>query len=168
MPQKKLISLVVPVFNEAESLPALFAGLEPPLAALAHRYDFELLFTDNHSTDGTFSILAARAAVDPRMRVIRFSRNFGYQKSILTGYVNARGAAAIQLDADLQDPPELIAEFLRLWEQGHEVVYGIRRSRREGWLMQMVRRTFYRVVNFLSDYELPINAGDFRLVDRRI
>ncbi len=168
MPPKKLISLVVPVFNEAESLPALFVGLERPLAALADRYDFELLFTDNHSTDATFSILAARAAIDPRVRVIRFSRNFGYQKSILTGYINARGAAAIQLDADLQDPPELIAEFLRLWEQGHAVVYGVRRSRREGWLMQATRRTFYHLVNFLSDYELPVNAGDFRLVDRRI
>jgi dolichol-phosphate mannosyltransferase len=168
MTEKKLISLVIPVFNEADNLDRLFALVDEALKSLTDRYDFEFVFTDNHSTDATFAVLAARAASDKRIRVIRFSRNFGYQKSILTGYMNARGSAAVQLDADLQDPPALIAEFIALWEQGNAVVYGVRRARPEGWLLHTTRRFFYRIVSFLSDHELPLNAGDFRLIDRRI
>ena len=165
---KKLISFVVPVLNESENIEAFFETLDPVTSDLSDRYDFEILFTDNHSTDDTFEKLAARAERDKRIRVIRFSRNFGYQRSILTAYANARGDAAIQLDVDLQDPPELVKEFLRLWEEGNAVVYGVRRSRRESWPIQSVRRLFYRLIDWLSDIDLPHHAGDFRLVDRRV
>ena len=164
--KRKLISLVVPVFNEEENLEPLYAAVTQAIAPLQERYDFELLFTDNHSSDRSFEILAGLAGRDPRVRALRFSRNFGFQKSVLTGFLNARGDAAIQLDCDLQDPPELIPEFLARWEQGYQVVFGIRKNRQEGWLNTAVRKIFYRLIDALSEDHLPHDAGDFRLVDR--
>jgi glycosyltransferase involved in cell wall biosynthesis len=168
MVDKKLVSFVIPVFNEQENIEPFLYALDTEIAELSDRYDFEILFTDNHSTDNTFQTLSDRAKKDKRIRVIRFSRNFGYQRSILTAYANAQGDAAIQLDCDLQDPPSLVGEFLRLWEEGNAVVYGIRQTRKEGWLLHTARRAFYRLVNAVSDIDLPHHAGDFRLVDRRI
>jgi len=165
---KSLISVVTPVYNEEENIQEFYRALTSAVAREEGRYDFEMIFTDNHSTDLTFVRLKELATSDPRVRVLRFSRNFGYQKSILTGYLNANGVAAIQLDCDLQDPPELIGAFLREWEKGIQVVYGIRRTRAEAALNQLVRRTFYRFLDLLSAYPIPHDAGDFRLIDRRI
>ncbi len=165
--RKRLISFLVPVFNEEDNVVQLHEAIVKLMAGLP-RYDFELLFTDNHSTDRTPELLRELAKADPRVRVIRFSRNFGYQKSIHTGYCSAAGDAAIQVDCDMQDPPELIPEFLRLWEEGHQVVYGVRRSRREGWWINALRALFYRLIDALSEDRLPHDAGDFRLVDRRV
>ncbi len=163
-----LISVVVPVYNERDNLETLHARVAAVFEGLADRYDFELVFTDNHSTDGSFDEIVRLASVDPRIRGYRFSRNFGFQRSILEGLRRARGAAAIELDADLQDPPELIPEFLRLWELGHAVVYGVRKKRPEPWYIESSRRVFYRLANTLSEDDLPVDAGDFRLVDRRV
>ncbi len=168
MQTKKLISLVIPVFNEDENIFSLYDEVKPIIGSLAERYDFELVFTDNHSTDKTFSKLTELRELDSRVRVFRFSRNFGYQKSILTGYLKSRGDAVIQLDCDLQDPPELIVEFLRHWENGCAVVYGIRQTRRETALLHFSRRIFYRLANYLSEDELPVDVGDFRLIDRKV
>lgn len=165
---RKLVSIVVPVFNEEENVRCLYNAVCATMAKVADRYEYEMVFTDNHSSDGTFEIVAELAAKDPRVRGIRFSRNFGYQRSIFTAYMSARGAAAIQLDCDLQDPPELILEFLDKWEAGYQVVYGVRRSRREPWWLHLLRRSFYRLIDYLSDDRLPLDAGDFRLVDRRV
>ena len=165
---KKLISIVVPVFNEASNIQRFHDRVSAVLEPLLSQYDFEFVFTDNHSTDDTFSLLNALAQRDPRVRVCRFSKNFGYQNSILMGYALAKGAAAVQLDGDLQDPPELMGEFLAKWEKGYRVVYGVRRSRQEFFLMGWIRKAFYRVINSLSDDYLPPDAGDFRLLDRRI
>jgi len=166
--QRKLITILVPVFNEEANIEPLYEALQPVLARLSGGYDFEILFTDNHSTDGTFSAVERLAAHDPRIRALRFSRNFGFQRSIFTGYMHARGDAAVQIDCDLQDPHELILEFIKQWEQGHRVVYGIRSSRKEGWVMNATRRVFYRLIDSLSEDDLPLDAGDFRLVDRRV
>lgn len=168
MKDKKLISIVVPVFNEADNIDAFLREVLSIIEPLSERYAFEILFSDNHSTDGTFEALITHAQHEKRIRIIRLSRNFGFQRSILTAYRNARGDAAIQLDCDLQDPPRLIEEFLRQWEDGYAVVYGVRRSRPESWALHTTRRTFYRLVDALSDIDLPHHAGDFRLVDRRI
>jgi len=135
---------------------------------LRDRYDYELLFTDNHSTDGTDTVLAAVAGRDPRVRVVRFSKNFGLQASIFAGYALSSGDAAIQLDCDLQDPPELIPAFVDAWERGYQVVYGIRRSRKEGPWITAARRLFYRLLSRLGSDELPLDAGEFRLVDRAL
>jgi len=163
-----LISLVVPVFNEIENLGPFFARVNPVLAKLGDRYRFEFVFTDNHSTDGTFDRLSEIVRTDPRVRAFRLSRNFGYQRSILTGYKHARGDAAIQLDVDLQDPPELLETFLHHWCDGYKVVYGVRRTRQESRLLRGARKLFYRVLAALSEVDLPLDAGDFRLVDRQV
>jgi glycosyltransferase involved in cell wall biosynthesis len=163
---KKLVSVCVPVYNEEPNIEPLYDALLPVMAQLSSRYDFELLFTDNHSTDKTFAVLERLARRDPRVRALRFSRNFGFQRSIFTAYSNARGDAAVQIDCDLQDPPALILEFISKWESGYRVVYGVRSSRKEGWWMNLTRRVFYRLIDSLSEDELPHDAGDFRLVDR--
>jgi dolichol-phosphate mannosyltransferase len=169
MSQRRLISICVPVYNEEDNVRPLYERLAKTLEGLAGRYDFEILFTDNHSEDATFERLAELALADTRIRVIRFSRNFGFQRSVLANYANARGEAAIQIDCDLQDPPELFAEFIRRWEEGYQVVYGIRRSRpRENWFLVRARKSFYRLIDRLSEDNLPHDAGDFRLVDRRV
>jgi polyisoprenyl-phosphate glycosyltransferase len=165
---RKLVSVIVPVFNEEENVARLYAAVTETMASLGEHYDWEFVFTDNHSSDRTFELLEGLAKQDPRVRAFRFSRNFGFQRSIWTGYALARGDCAVQLDCDLQDPPGLIPEFLRLWEQGYKVVYGIRRSRPEGWWINLYRKVFYRLIDFLSEDDLPKDAGDFRLVDRRV
>jgi glycosyltransferase involved in cell wall biosynthesis len=166
--RKRLISICVPVFNEESNIEPLHSALLPIMNQLSERYEFELLFTDNHSTDRTFEALEQLAQRDVRVRAIRFSRNFGFQRSIATSYANARGDAAIQIDCDLQDPPQLILDFVRKWEEGYKVVYGVRNLRKENWWMNIVRKTFYRIIDWLSEDELPLDAGDFRLVDRCI
>jgi len=165
---KPLISLVVPVYNEELNVGPFHAEVSKVIATLTSEYDFEFVFTDNHSTDETFARLKLLAATDSRIRVYRFSRNFGYQRSIMTGYAQARGAAAIQLDCDLQDPPALIETFLSHWQAGADVVYGVRMKRQEGWSINMARRVFYRLIDKLSEDKIPVDAGDFRLVSRRV
>jgi polyisoprenyl-phosphate glycosyltransferase len=165
---RPLISIVVPVFNEETNIVSFHDAVCTAIAPLAERYDFEFVFTDNHSTDRTFQILAEVAARDSRIRVYRFSRNFGYQRSIMSGYNASRGVAAIQLDCDLQDPPSLIATFLRHWQDGADVVYGVRVKRSESWSISFLRVIFYRLIDRLSEDRIPVDAGDFRLISRRV
>jgi glycosyltransferase involved in cell wall biosynthesis len=162
----KLLSIIVPVYNEEANVEPLYEVVKRTLERIADRYRWEMVFTDNCSSDRTFECLERLAARDSRIRVYRFTRNFGFQRSILTGYRLARGDAAVQIDCDLQDPPELIVEFVRLWESGFKVVYGVRRSRPEPILLHGMRRVFYRLISWLSHDDLPVDAGDFRLVDR--
>jgi glycosyltransferase involved in cell wall biosynthesis len=163
---RKLVSIVVPVLNEEKNIVLCYDAVVRVMAHAADRYDWEIIFTDNHSEDKTFELAAELATTDRRVRVYRLSRNFGFQRSILTGYLKARGEAVIQIDCDLQDPPDLILQFLDRWEQNYQVVYGIRRKRKEGFVLRSLRSLFYRLVEFLSDYPLPQQAGDFRLVAR--
>jgi polyisoprenyl-phosphate glycosyltransferase len=163
---KKLVSIVVPVYNEEENVEPLYEAMKEVFDDVADRYDFEFVFTDNHSEDNTFGRLSRLAERDRRVRVIRFSRNFGFQRSIYTGYMQSRGDVAVQIDCDLQDPPSLIIEFLREWEAGFKVVYGIRKRRVEGFWITKARWVFYRLIDFLSEDDLPKDAGDFRLIDR--
>jgi len=162
----ELISVIIPVFNEEENVERAYDAVSAELAKLGH--PFEIIYTDNHSTDGTFVKLAALAAKDSRVRVLRFARNFGFHRSILAGYRCARGAAAIQIDCDLEDPPSAFGEFIRLWKAGHDVVVGIRSQRAEGRLMVLMRRAYYRILGNISDIPHTVDAGDFRLVDRTI
>ena len=168
MRPKKLVSIIVPVLNEEGNVERLYEAVTQVMVDLEVRYDYELIFTDNHSSDSTFAKIEQLAAKDPRVSGFRFSKNFGFQRSILTGYMKTSGDAVIQIDADLQDPPELIPEFIEKWEEGYDVVYGVRRSRQEGWLIALARRTFYKLIDLLSEDDLPRDAGDFRLVSRRI
>ncbi|MEC0227955.1 glycosyltransferase family 2 protein [Paenibacillus alba] len=165
---KVLISFIVPVFNEEENIERLYSELLKLTNRLEAHYDYEVIFTDNHSTDQTEAMLTQLARTDKKVKVIRFSKNFGYQKSILTGYLNASGDLAVQIDCDLQDPLELVPVFLQHWKEGYQVVYGIRRSRKESWSINIIRKAFYYLIDKLSDETIPRDAGDFRLVDRKI
>ena len=163
------LSIVIPVLNEEDNAPHIIPAVEDALAPLTNDgWSLEFIFTDNHSTDRTFELLSTLAANDRRVRVIRFSRNFGYQKSIRAGYLAARGDCVAQLDADLQDPPALLVDMAKMWRDGAKVVYGVRRSRQEGGGITYARKLFYRLVNALSEDSVPLDAGDFRLVDRQI
>lgn len=167
-PGRRLLSVCIPVFNEEDNVARIVPAVDAALESHADRYELEFVFTDNCSTDRTFERLQEIAAADNRVRVLRFSRNFGFQKSILTGLLAARGHCAVQLDADLQDPPALIAAFLERWEAGIEVVYGVRRGRKEGRLITGLRKLFYRALNLLAEHPVPVDTGDFRLIDRKI
>ena len=164
---RPLISIVTPMLNEEEGVSDYYNRVTAVLDGLVD-YQYEIVVTDNHSSDRTFELLTEIAAHDARLKIYRLSRDYGYQRSIWTGYTLASGEAAIQLDADLQDPPELIPRFLNEWRGGAKVVYGVRRSRREGLILRSSRRAFYRLAALLSEDELPVDAGDFRLVDRAI
>lgn len=162
-----LITIIVPVFNEEDNVERTYAELKRETSQL-DAYRFEFLFTDNHSTDKTFEKLTRIAATDPDVRIARLARNFGFQKSVLTGYRLARGCAAIQIDADLQDPPSMFGPFLEQWRAGHDVVVGVRRRRRESQAMEQGRRIYYRLLRLLDGPHLIPDGGDFRLVDRSV
>ncbi|MHC1712838.1 MAG: glycosyltransferase family 2 protein [Solidesulfovibrio sp.] len=165
---KKMISIVTPVYNEEENIAFYYEGMTKVLDTYQEQYDFEFVLTDNGSTDRTFEMIRSLAQKDSRIRAFRFSRNFGYQKSIYTGFTKARGDAAIDFDCDLQDPPELLGRFLEAWENGAHIVYGVRETRQEGKCITMLRRFFYRFLNAISDDDLPHDAGDFMLLDADI
>ncbi len=165
---KKKISIIVPVLNEEENIFNFYEVVTKTMADLSDKYNYEIIFTDNHSGDTTFELLKELHKKDSRVLAYRFSRNVGYQHSILAGYLKATGDAVIQLDCDLQDPPELISTFLDLWESGYQVVYGIRKGRKENFILHAARRIFYKVTNWLAEDELPVDAGDFRLIDREV
>jgi len=169
MADRKTVSMVTPCYNEAdnvqpcaEAVRALFAG---PLAA----YDYEHLFCDNASTDGTAAALRKIAQSDKHVKVVLNSRNFGPFRSMFNGLLATSGDAVVcMLPADLQDPPEVIVDFVRHWQEGAEVVYGIRKNRDESWIMRKVRRAYYRLVSRLADITIPENVGEFQLVDRKV
>ena len=166
--RRPLISIAIPVLNEAGNLDNLYARLVAVADRMADRCDLEFVFTDNHSVDETWPMLARLASADPRVRAMRFSRNFGFQSSILANYLHARGDAVMQIDADLQDPPEMLEQFFALWQEGFHVVYGIRRKRPEGRLLNLIRKCGYWVIDKVSEHPIPRDVGDFRLVDRAV
>lgn len=166
--ERKFISVLIPVYNEEGNIRRAYEAVRDTFDLLKDRYTFEIIFTDNHSTDSSIAIISDLAKSDTRVRAVRFARNFGFQKSVLTAYRLASGDAAIQLDCDLQDPPSLFPKFLELWEQGHDVVVGIRHFRQESKLLQWARRCYYRLLQRVSDDNLMLDSGDFRLIDRSV
>jgi polyisoprenyl-phosphate glycosyltransferase len=163
----KLISVVVPCFNEEE---VFEASLQRLLAVLNNMpsYDYELIFVNDGSKDKTSELIEAAAAKYPKVKGLSFSRNFGHQIAITAGLDKCKGDAAVVIDADLQDPPELIPKMIELWENGYDVVYG-RRNIRDGesWFKLFTAKWFYRIINKLSDIDIPLDTGDFRLMDRK-
>lgn len=164
---KPLISIVIPCLDEEENVERTYRAICDAIAK-EEKYDFEFVFTDNHSSDNTFEVLRRLSEADDRVRAVRFSKNFGYQMSIFTGYMQAAGDAAIQLDADLQDPPHLISQFLRQWEDGYKVVYGTRKTRKTNAFLTLMTEVFYWLLDKLSESKVPRNAGECRLIDRAV
>jgi glycosyltransferase involved in cell wall biosynthesis len=161
------LSLVIPMHNEEPVLAALFERLDATVGRL--EVDLEIVCVDDGSRDGTLELLRTRAAKDRRIRALSLSRNFGKEAALTAGLDAATGDMVIPLDADLQDPPELIAEFVALWEQGYDVVYGVRADRTSDTVLKRTTANlFYRLFNTVSDYPIPPSTGDFRLMDRRV
>lgn len=161
------LSIVVPVHNEAEALPHLFRRLDDVLRAEGISY--EIICVDDGSTDNTVEVLKQAGRKDPRIKTLVLSRNFGKEAALTAGLDAARGDAVVPMDADLQDPPEIIPKFLEHWRSGYDVVYAVRSDRgRDAWLKRSSSRGFYRVMHRLAGIEIPDNAGDFRLMDRRV
>ncbi|MFF0732565.1 glycosyltransferase family 2 protein [Streptomyces chartreusis] len=163
--REPLLSVVVPVFNNATTLRELHRRLRGALTPIG---TFEILFVDDGSSDGSAGLIGELHREDPSVRLVRLSRNFGQQAALSAGLDVARGAAVVMLDADLQDPPELIGDLVERWRAGHEVVYMVRRNRKEGPLKRLAYAVFYRVFRYLADIEVPLSSGDFALLDRRV
>lgn len=166
--KKPLVSISIPVLNESGNLANLYQRLVALGAKMESRCDLEFVFSDNHSDDTTWEMLTELAARDPRVRAIRFSKNYGFQRSILANYMHTRGDAVMQIDADLQDPPELLEAFFERWQEGFDVVYGVRRKRPESWLLNNFRRVGYWAIDKVSEHPIPRDVGDFRLIDRKV
>ncbi len=162
------VSVVCPVLNEEEGVGAFYDRATAALSQL-EPLRYELLFVDDGSTDETGAILRKLAIDDPRVSILEFSRNFGHQVAITAGMDHARGDAVIIIDSDLQDPPEVMVSMIEKWRAGFDVVYGQRTGRPgESRFKIATARVFYRLINWMSDVTLPLDAGDFRLMDRRV
>ncbi|MBX9587622.1 MAG: glycosyltransferase family 2 protein [Gammaproteobacteria bacterium] len=164
---KKLISVITPCFNEELNVQDCIDAVKALFSEKLSNYDYEHIFCDNASSDSTVDILTQNAKQDSRIKITVNSRNFGPFRSLFNGVCKARGdAVVVMLPADLQDPPELIPEFVKLWEQGYEVVYGVRANRQESKLMHLIRKIYYRVLSRCADINIPLDAGEFQLIDK--
>ena len=165
--QRPVISVIVPVFNEEEVIPELYRRMTTVLGAIGQPW--ELICVNDGSRDASLTLLLSLRERDPRVKVINFSRNFGHQIAITAGMDYATGDAIAIIDADLQDPPELIAEMFDKWREGFEVVYAVRATRRgESRFKLWTATAFYRLLRRITDVEIPVNTGDFRLIDRQV
>ena len=165
---KKLLSLIVPVYNEEEVLPTSYERMSAAMAAL-EGYDYEIIYVNDGSRDGTMKQLRKIAGEHADVHVVSFSRNFGHQLAVTAGMDRAKGDALIIIDADLQDPPEVIARLVEAWEQGADIAYG-KRLKREGETIfkKLTAFCYYRLLNAMSAYPIPLDTGDFRLLDRKV
>ena len=160
-------SIIAPIFNEKESLPVLYERIQEVMDSTGEPW--ELILVDDGSTDGSTQIIRNLARQDARVRPVIFSRNFGHQIAITAGWDYSRGKAVVIIDADLQDPPEVILEMIKKWREGYEVVYAVRTEREgESWFKLATASMFYRLIFRITDVDIPLNAGDFRLLDRKV
>tara|TARA_B100001248_G_C27393644_1_gene464003 strand:+ start:1043 stop:1993 length:951 start_codon:yes stop_codon:yes gene_type:complete len=162
------ISIFTPVFNEEDNIQDVYLEVKSIMDDLSEKYDYEHVFSDNCSSDQSLKILKNISKKDINVKIIALSRNFGTAKSTLNGILRCSGDAVIHMDADLQDPPNMIVPFIEKWESGFKIVYGVRTDREEGWIMKKIRNLFYFIANKLSDEELIPYVGEFRLIDKRI
>ncbi len=166
MPDRQLISVVIPLYNEANNVRPLYDALGSVFASLDVEHEF--IFVDDGSTDGTTAALGEIAHADPSARVIELSRNFGKEIAVTAGVRAAKGDACIIMDADLQHPPALIPEFIRRWRGGAEVVIGVREGGAGGFLRRVCSRAYYAILGAISETRVIPNATDFRLLDRAV
>lgn len=163
---RPILSCVIPVCNEQENIEELYRRLTQTLERAEP--DYEVLFVDDGSRDHSLDILTRLAQSDARVSVITFARNFGHQAAISAGLDQARGNAVVVMDADLQDPPEVLDQFIAKWREGNDVVYAIREQRKESWFMRTCYAAFYRLLQRVANIEIPLDSGDFCIMDRRV
>jgi len=167
MKSKKIISIVSPCYNEEENILECYQRVKDVFDNLLEEYDYEHIFSDNNSEDGTLSVLKNIAKKDRKVKIIVNSRNFGVLPSTFNAILRTSGDGIIpMLSADLQDPPEIIPDFVRKWEEGYEVVSGSRKNREEGFIKRSLRIIYYRIVNKISDFNIPNDVGEYQLIDR--
>lgn len=165
----KKVSVVIPMYYEQEVVDVCYKRVKKVLEELKEKYEHEIIFINDGSKDKTLDILQDIAKVDKNVKIISFSRNFGHQAAVTAGLKYVTGDAIIIIDADLQDPPELIPDMIEKWEQGYEVIYGKRKKRNgESAFKLLTAKAFYTTLNKLSDVEIPGDTGDFRLVDKKV
>ncbi len=166
--KRHLLSIIVSMYNEEESLDTFFAEIKKVMKKLSS-YDYEIVCVDDGSTDKTYEMLEALAKEDDAIKVIKFSRNFGKEYGMMAGLRFCKGDAAIPMDVDLQDPPKLIVDFVKKWEEGYDMVYGIRNDRAsDTFLKRGTAKLFYKIYNLMTRSPIPYNAGDYRLIDRKV
>ncbi|MBK7659390.1 MAG: glycosyltransferase family 2 protein [Betaproteobacteria bacterium] len=166
---RRTITVVTPCFNEEANVEECHASLAAVFAKSLPGYALEHVFCDNASTDGSVEVLRALAAADPTVKVVVNARNYGPFRSTFNGLRHATGdAVVVMFAADLQDPPEVVADFVREWEAGAEVVFGVRNQREEGLVMRGVRKTYYRMVSRFAGIDIPLDVGEFQLIDRKV
>ncbi|EMI9088210.1 MULTISPECIES: glycosyltransferase family 2 protein [Bacillus] len=164
---QKLISVVVPMYFEEEVAQECYNRLKSVM--LQNDINYEFVFVNDGSTDRTMEILSEIAANDYRTKIVNFARNFGHQVAVTAGIAAAKGDAIVIIDADLQDPPEVIPELIAKWEEGYEVVYAKRKQRKgETWFKLLTAKYFYKFLNYMSDIDIPKDTGDFRIIDRKV
>ena len=161
-----MFSIVIPLYDEEKTIPELFTRLAAVTDGMSDPW--ELILVDDGSTDGSFTAMCALHRNDPRIKVVRLSRNFGHQIAISAALDLAQGDAVILMDGDLQDPPELLPQLLKLWKDGYHVVYTVKTSRKENWLKRLAFKSFYRILSAMSSIKIPMDAGNFSLMDRRV
>lgn len=160
-------SIVAPIYNEIENLPALYRRVSEVMESSGKPW--ELLLVDDGSTDGSTEKIRELAKTDKHVRPVIFARNFGHQVAITAGWDYARGEAVVIIDADLQDPPEVILQLAEKWQEGYEVVYAVRAEREgETWFKRTTAAIFYRLIRWITDVNIPVDTGDFRLMDRKV
>ena len=160
-------SIIAPIFNEKDNIPELHRRVSEVMNSTRKRW--ELVLVDDGSTDGSTDMIRELAKQDKHVRSVIFARNFGHQIAITAGWDYARGDAVVIIDADLQDPPELILEMAEKWQEGYEVVYAIRAEREgESWFKLWTASLFYRIIYRITDVDIPLDTGDFRLMDRKV
>lgn len=164
--ERVTVSVVIPIYNEEETLDRLDQRLTAALEALGETY--EVVFVNDGSRDRSLSMLRAMHERNPRMKVISFSRNFGHQMAITCGLEHAVGDAVVAMDGDLQDPPEVLPDLLARWREGYEVVYAVRQDRKENIVKRAAYKAFYFILNKVSYLDIPLDSGDFSLIDRRV
>ena len=168
MKQTPDISFVIPMYNEEEVIASFFATMEKSLSKLK-KYTYEYVCINDGSTDKTLSILKSYAKKHSNIKIVSFSRNFYKEQALFAGLQEARGRCIIPMDADLQDPPELISKFIKKWEEGYEVVYGVRIDRQRDTLVKrLTAKIFYKIFNLVAETPIPENTGDYRLMDRKV
>ncbi len=163
--KKFLLSVIIPVYNEEKNIEPLLKRLMPVL----NNYSYEVIFVDDGSTDNTLKVIKQFSQKNKNIKIISFLRNFGHQMALYAGYQNAQGDVIISMDADLQDPPELIDQMINKWQKGADIVYAKRQQRLgESFFKLKTAEIFYKILNFLADREIPQQVGDFRLIDKKV
>jgi dolichol-phosphate mannosyltransferase len=160
------ISVVIPVYNEEENIPALYERLTAVLSGIDPNY--EIIFVDDGSGDHSVPMLDQITSADSRVTLLELARNFGHQVAISAGLDFARGRGVIVMDADLQDPPEILPRFIEKWQEGYDVVYAIREERKESWVKKTAYKYFYRILKKIASIDIPLDSGDFCIMDRRV